>query len=101
MEVPSRTVPNGTDVVVVAPGVRLRMGAPDAAWGWVVLGAACLDAAAEVLWPAWASEGPDGWVDWEDMVSAERAAALRSIAESAIGAAMSTGPARRRRWWRW
>lgn len=102
VEVPSRTCPWSTEVVVVGPGVRLRMDAADPVWGWLSLGVACLDAAAEELWPSWADAGPD--VD--DAVCEARAAELRAAVTSAMMALLSTNVmvlrrrAARRRWWR-
>ncbi|WP_284678521.1 hypothetical protein [Frankia sp. AgKG'84/4] len=68
------------------PGLTVRMGGDDPAWGWVSLGVACLRAAARETWPAEASA--DG-LDLDDTMAAWRAAALRSVAGLAAWAASS------------
>ncbi len=84
--VPSRTVPGAWDVVVVLPGLTVRMGGGDPAWGWVSLGVACLRAAARETWPA---ESPSVGLDVESTMAAWRAAALRSVAGLAAWVASS------------
>lgn len=85
-DVPSRTGLGASEVAVVLPGLTVRMGGDDPAWGWVSLGVACLMAAARETWPA---ESPSDGLDFESTMSAWRAAALRSVADLAGWAASS------------